>query len=145
VGYGWLTYFYNLDALLMPYLSLLIFIPVITALVALLIPARYTRVFPWLTIGVNIIQVILFVLMLFHFQADGGLQLVEKHSWISLSLNNWGQLQAEYLVAVDGLSFPLVGLSVVIMLIATISSWHISKKSQRIFCVVVDSEWCHHW
>jgi NADH-quinone oxidoreductase subunit M len=137
VGYGWLTYFYNLDALLMPYLSLLIFIPVITALVALLIPARYTRVFPWLTIGVNIIQVILFVLMLFHFQADGGLQLVEKHSWISLSLNNWGQLQAEYLVAVDGLSFPLVGLSVVIMLIATISSWHISKSRKGYFALLL--------
>lgn len=121
----------------MPYLSLLIFIPVITALAALLIPARYTRIFKWLTLGVNILQVILFAVSILNFSPDGGVQLVEKHSWISLSLSNWGQLQAYYLVAVDGLSFPLVGLSVIIMLIATLSSWTISKSRKGYFILLL--------
>ncbi|HRE65908.1 MAG TPA: NADH-quinone oxidoreductase subunit M [Cyclobacteriaceae bacterium] len=119
----------------MPYLSLLIFIPIVTALVALLIPGRYTRVFSWLTLGVNMLQAIIFVIM--GFTANGGLQLLEKHSWISVSLSNWGHLQADYLVAVDGLSYPLVGLSVVIMLIATFSSWSISKSRKGYFILLL--------
>lgn len=121
----------------MPYLSLLIFIPVAAALVALAVPARYVRVFRWLTLGANILQLIIFILLAFEFQLQSGLQATEQKSWISLSLSNWGQLQADYLVAVDGLSFPLVGLSVVIMLIATISSWQISKSRKGYFSLLL--------
>jgi NADH-quinone oxidoreductase subunit M len=121
----------------MPYLSLLIFLPVVAALVLLLIPARYTRVFSWLTISVNIIQLFIFILLALNFKPEAGLQALEKHSWISLSLSNWGQLQAEYFMAVDGLSFPLVGLSVVVMLIATISSWHVSKSRKGYFALLL--------
>ncbi|MBX2896680.1 MAG: NADH-quinone oxidoreductase subunit M [Cyclobacteriaceae bacterium] len=121
----------------MPYLSLLIFIPVVAALVALAIPARYVRVFRWLTLGTNILQLIIFILLAVGYQPETGLQATEQKSWIALSLGNWGQLQANYLVAVDGLSFPLVGLSVVIMLIATISSWQVSKSRKGYFSLLL--------
>ncbi|MCW5909954.1 MAG: NADH-quinone oxidoreductase subunit M [Cyclobacteriaceae bacterium] len=121
----------------MPYLSLLIFIPVAAALATLLIPARYTRAFPWITLGVNMLQLIIFIAMTLHFSSGEGLQFAEQHAWISLSLNTWGELQAEYLVAVDGLSFPLVGLSVLIMLIATISSWNVSRSRKGYFALLL--------
>ncbi len=121
----------------MPYLSLLIFVPVLAALIALVIPTRYTRAFPWLTLAATVLQLFIFIAMATHFNPADGLQLSEKKSWISVSLSNWGHLQADYFVAVDGLSFPLVGLSVVIMLIATISSWSVSKSRKGYFILLL--------
>ncbi|MBN8577290.1 MAG: NADH-quinone oxidoreductase subunit M [Cytophagales bacterium] len=121
----------------MPYISFLILIPIVIALVALFIPTRYKFIFSRLALAATILQLVLCVGMIVHFQPGEGLQLVERHSWISLTLNNWGRLQAEYLVALDGLSLPLVVLSVVIMLIATISSWHIAKSRKGYFILLL--------
>jgi NADH:ubiquinone oxidoreductase subunit 4 (subunit M) len=54
-----------------------------------------------------------------------------------IELGSWGTLQAEYFVALDGLSFPLVALSVFIMLIATISSWTIDKNHKGYFILLL--------
>jgi NADH-quinone oxidoreductase subunit M len=63
--------------------------------------------------------------------------MIEKQPWITLDLGPWGILKAEYFVAVDGLNFPLVCLSVGVMLIATISSWSVSKKIKGYFVLLL--------
>ncbi|MDZ7649002.1 MAG: NADH-quinone oxidoreductase subunit M [Cytophagales bacterium] len=55
----------------------------------------------------------------------------------SVELGSWGTLQAEYFVALDGLSLPLVALSVFIMLIATVSSWTIYKNHKGYFLLLL--------
>ena len=54
---------------------------------------------------------------------------VEQQPWITLDLGTWGILKATYHVGVDGLSFPLIILSVFVMGIATISSWTRSRSA----------------
>lgn len=118
-------------------LTLLIFIPFALAGVALFIPARFTTSFRLLSLLASVAQVFLVGNIIVAYEFDGGVQLVEKVSWISLSLDSWGQLQADYFVALDGLSFPLVLLSVFILLIATISSWNQEKNTKGYFILLL--------
>jgi NADH-quinone oxidoreductase subunit M len=49
----------------------------------------------------------------------------------------WGILKANYFLAVDGLSLPLVALSVIVVLIAVISSWKIEKSPKGYFALLL--------
>lgn len=118
-------------------LSYLIFVPLLTALLALFIPARLTHSFRLLTLAANILQVAILFFVFDRYSFQGGYQLIEKLPWISIELGSWGNLQAEYFVALDGLSFPLVALSVCILLIATISSWTIDKNHKGYFILLL--------
>ena len=118
-------------------LSLLIFIPIGTALLVLLVPSRFGRSFRSVALGVNIVQVIILLLILSQYSYEGGFQLIEKIPWISIDLGAWGVLQAEYFVALDGLSLSMVALSVFILLIATISSWTIEKNRKGYFVLLL--------
>ncbi len=118
-------------------LSLLIFIPIGTALLALFIPSRFGSNFRLITLGANIVQVIILLLILSQYNYEGGFQLIEKIPWISIDLGSWGQLQAEYFVALDGLSLSMVALSVFILLIATVSSWTLEKNRKGYFVLLL--------
>jgi NADH-quinone oxidoreductase subunit M len=52
-------------------------------------------------------------------------------------MGGWGAMRAEYFVAVDGLSFPLVALSVFIMFITTVSSWSIRENVKGYFILIL--------
>src|SRR5688572_19169447 len=104
-----------------PYLlSFLIFTPLVAALAAVFIPAGAVKSFRWLALLVSVLQVFVLLQLLVAYNPAGGLQQVEQQPWIVISLGAWGVFRAEYFVGVDGLSLPLVALSVFILLIATI-------------------------
>jgi NADH-quinone oxidoreductase subunit M len=110
-------------------LTYLIFLPVLAALVALSIPKRRPTWFRILSLTVCLLQLLLLILAIKQYtMSGGGLRLVEQTEWFRLEMGSWGEVRAEYFLAVDGLSFPLVALSVFVMLIATISSWTIKKS-----------------
>lgn len=115
-------------------ISLLIFIPLIAAFAGIAIPSRHEKFFRILSLTVTFVQIVVVSIAFLEFdQYKGGLQLVEKQPWITLELGGWGTLKAEYFVGLDGLSFPLVAMSVFVMLIATISSWTIDKNVKGYF------------
>lgn len=114
-------------------ISLLIFIPLVAALTGLIIPQENHRVFRSLTLVVSLLQLVVLCFLFIGYDNGNGLQFVEKQPWITLELGSWGTLKAEYFVGVDGLSFPLVALSVLVMLIATISSWNVSRSVKGYF------------
>ncbi|MCC6424694.1 MAG: NADH-quinone oxidoreductase subunit M, partial [Phycisphaerales bacterium] len=59
-----------------------------------------------------------------YLQGSGGVvQMVQRASWIK-------SFNIEYLVGIDGLSFPLVLLSTFICLLACIASWNIQKMTK---------------
>lgn len=119
-------------------LTCLIFLPVFAALVASFIPRHRHAWFRIMNLAVCAMQVLLLVAGIIRYMAETGtLRLAERTNWFSLSLGSWGNLQAEYFVAVDGLSFPLVGLSVFIMLIAAISSWTIDRGVKGYFILLL--------
>ncbi|HYG19955.1 MAG TPA: NADH-quinone oxidoreductase subunit M, partial [Ohtaekwangia sp.] len=123
-------------------ISLLIFTPLVAAAAALFIPARLKDVFRMLSLIASSIQLVYLVFILIDYASPAGpegeaMRFVEQAKWITLDMGAWGVLQAEYFVGLDGLSLPLVGLSVVVMLIASISSWEIQKNVKGYFILLL--------
>lgn len=120
-----------------PYLlSCLIITPLLAALVFLFIPSE-SKLFRTLSLITGIVQFFFLIPLLSGFVSSQGFQFVEQRSWITLDLGSWGILKAQYLLAVDGLSLPLVALSVLIMIIATISSWEVQKNPKGYFILLM--------
>ena len=118
-------------------LSLLIFIPLLAALVGLFIPARNTGSFRYLSALANALQILVTISILTSFRSDGGLQFVEHKPWITIDLGDWGTLKAAYYLGLDGLSLPLVALSSVVLLIATIASWNVKRQPKGYFLLLL--------
>lgn len=116
-------------------ISLLIFIPLAFAAAVLCIPATATKPIRFVSLAACLVQVLVLFYMIMLYQ-PGTIQFAERSSWITLDLA-WGKLKAEYFVGVDGLSMPLVALSVIIMTIATVSSWTISKNVKGYFTLLL--------
>src|SRR5690606_20294774 len=118
-------------------ISFLIFTPVLAAFFGLFIPVRMEQTFRILALVVNMIQLVVLCFMISLYIPETGIQLIEKQPWITLQLGDWGILKAEYFVGIDGLSLPLVALSVFVMLIATVSSWTINKNVKGYFILLL--------
>ncbi|OIN60439.1 complex I subunit 4 family protein [Arsenicibacter rosenii] len=115
-------------------LSLLIFLPLIGALVVALLPDNQHIPFKWLTLGVAMAELLLSVVAYTQFdQQQAGYQLLEQADWITLPLGNLGVVSIDYLLGVDGISLPLVVLSSVILLIGVLSSWTIENRQKAYF------------
>ena len=118
-------------------LSLLIFTPLVAALIALFIPSSLERAFRVIAIATGVLQLITLVPIIMGFEPSGALQFVEQKPWITLDLGIWGTLKAEYFVALDGLNIVLVCLSVFVLLIASIASWSIQKNVKGYFVLLL--------
>jgi len=118
-------------------LSLLLFTPLLAALLCLFLPATSVATFRIVTVAVNVLQVLFLLVLLMNYHAGAGLQFVELKPWITLNMGNWGTLKASYFVGVDGLSLPLVALAVFILFIATVSSWKITQNVKGYFILLL--------
>jgi NADH-quinone oxidoreductase subunit M len=117
------------------FLSILIFLPLVAALLSLVLPSA--KIIRGVVLAVNIIQLALIVWIGVAVQPGNDFLFVEQKPWITLTLGSWGSIHAEYFVGIDGLSFPLVILTVVVMLIATLSSWSIEKFAKGYFVLLL--------
>lgn len=117
-------------------LSILIFTPLVAALIALFIPSSSHRIFRIITILAGIVQIIALTPVMVGFK-PGSLQFIEQKPWITIDLGSWGTLQAEYFVGIDGLNILFVCLTVFIMLMAALASWGISKSVKGYFVLLL--------
>lgn len=112
-----------------PILSILLFTPLFAGLLLLLIPSAQTKIFKWAPIVIGLVQFIILLIAFKNYNTTlPGYQLVEQHHWLSFQLGGNNSFQSDYIVGVDGLSFPLMALSVIVLLMASISSLTISKQ-----------------
>jgi NADH-quinone oxidoreductase subunit M len=123
-------------------LSLLIFLPLIAAIIILILPNRLQNQFKYIALGVSLIQFILSLFIYFTFNSsalyaginkESQFQLVEKLSWIRLDLGNMGMLEIDYFLGIDGLSMPFLILSALVTIVATLASWEIKTKLKAYF------------
>ena len=118
-------------------LSWLIFIPLLTAAVIVLLPQRLAGIYRYLALAATSINLVLGGWLYLHFRqniASGDLLSV-RLSWFTLDLGGLGTWAADYFVGVDGLSITLVLLSVLIMWIGVIASWRVQQKRQGYFAL----------
>ncbi len=129
----------------MSLLSLLIFMPLAAAALILMLPASLASKFKYLALATVVIQVVMcaWIYLDFNPAAHAGVaeiskyQLVEKLPWIHLDLGSLGKLQIDYFIGLDGISMPLMVLTAVVMLVAVLASWNISKNLKGYFALLL--------
>ncbi len=120
----------------LPLLTLLILIPLLGALLILLVNGD--TLFQRLALAVGLLQVLLFGVILFKTSLNSNtIYLSEKVNWFTLPLGKSGILQTHYHLLLDGLSLPLIGMSILVLLIATLASQEITNKKKGYFSLLL--------
>lgn len=118
-------------------LSVLIFIPLCAALVLIILPPSAIKLFRNIAIFACCLQALVLIGILWNYEPGHAFQFINQLPWIRLDLGTWGVLQADYFVAVDGLSLPLISLAVAIMLIATFASWNVTTNVKGYYILLL--------
>jgi len=127
-------------------LSLIVFLPIVAALIILAVPSSQKQIIRLVTLLAALGQGVLAVLIWQVYDPtlagiiasadgspEGSFQLIERLPWISLDLGTFGSLNIEYFLGVDGLSITMVLLTALISIIAVLSSWTIRKQVKGYF------------
>ncbi|HHY95308.1 MAG TPA: NADH-quinone oxidoreductase subunit M, partial [Firmicutes bacterium] len=111
-------------------LTLAIFIPLIGAIIVALWPRRDERGFKLVALLATAIPLAISIWMAARFNPGGGMQFTEKAAWVpTLGIN--------YLLGVDGISFPMVFLTALLTFLAALASWHISPRPKDYFALLL--------
>jgi NADH-quinone oxidoreductase subunit M len=108
-------------------LTILIFLPSVGAVFVLMMKSRDS--IRWMALGTTIVTFLFSLLLLGTYDWNlGSVQMIQRASWIKA-------FNIEYLVGIDGLSFPLVLLSTFICVLSCIASWKIDKMTKGYFAL----------
>jgi NADH-quinone oxidoreductase subunit M len=112
----------------MPILSIITFLPLLGALVAAVLPAKWTR---WIAAAFMVATLGAVGLLLVWFvKADPGMQFIERFEWIP-------QIHVQYLMGVDGISVTMVALSALLSFIVMLGSWDTDDRPKTWFIMLL--------
>src|SRR3954468_12071063 len=100
-------------------LSLAVFLPVVGAIVMLMIPRKEESAHKWIALLTSGAVFVMGILLLTNFNYDqsGRLQYLVDKQWIPL-------INSRYIVGLDGISLPLLMLTVLVVPLCIIYSWN---------------------
>jgi NADH-quinone oxidoreductase subunit M len=100
-------------------LSLAVFLPLVGAAVMMIIPRAQEELHKWIALITTTLVLAVTVLVAVYFDYDnsGQLQYVVNHNWIEA-------INSRYIVGIDGISLPLLLLTVLIVPSVVIYSWN---------------------
>jgi NADH-quinone oxidoreductase subunit M len=126
------------------HLILLVFLPLAGMAGVLLLPKRQTSAMRWTSLAVAAAQVLIAVHLWGAFNPalggindSGSFQFVSKATWLDLPSTVLGNIHIDFFIGVDGLSMPMLLLTSLVMLVATISSWTIGKNRKGYFALLL--------
>ncbi|MCJ8347839.1 NADH-quinone oxidoreductase subunit M [bacterium] len=111
-------------------LSLLVFIPVLAAMLIVFTDKNNLFLIRAIAIGSSFITVVISFLLLIRFELNGSLQFVEKWSWIQ-------ELGIQYYLALDGMGVVLCILNSVILFCGVLSSNAIEDRCKEYFILLL--------
>jgi NADH-quinone oxidoreductase subunit M len=123
-------------------LSLLIFGPLLFALLIVVLPSSLRAGYKYLTLLATLVQLGISIWMYLHFQTGAGFagvnneaqfQFMQKLPWINLNLGSMGHMQVDYFIGIDGISITLVLMTSIVMVIAALASWEIKSNLKGYF------------
>jgi NADH-quinone oxidoreductase subunit M len=110
-----------------PILSVIIFTPIITGLLILMIPGERKTEIRVTALAASFLALALSTWVYFSYNTPvGGYQFVEKYDWFP-------QLGISYHMGVDGISAPLLLLTGVVMFTGVLISWGIDDRPREFF------------
>ncbi|KAA6440394.1 NADH-quinone oxidoreductase subunit M [Dyadobacter flavalbus] len=117
-------------------LTLLIAIPLLGAAAVAVWPSHRPENYRIIALVALVLEVLVSVYLYLSFNnKNPGYQLSEVSDWITLPVGSLGIVSIDYALAVDGISFPLVLLAVVVLFAGVISSWNIMQKTRAYFAL----------
>lgn len=125
-------------------LSILIFLPLLAAVLILVIPTAWRACYKYIALVASALQLVLAGGMYYLFNAKGAgitearlYQFTEQIPWIRLDMGGIGRLEIDYFLGVDGLSMPFVLLTPVVMLLAVGASWRMQRSLKGYFSLLM--------
>jgi len=121
-----------MNAIEIPWLSAIIFLPLVAALVIPLIPDKEGETVRWYGLGVALLDFVLMIFALwqnYDFQSSA-LQMTESYPWIPQIGFNWS-------LGIDGLSMPLILLTGFINTLAVFAAWKVTKKPRLFYALML--------
>jgi NADH-quinone oxidoreductase subunit M len=102
----------------MPWLTVLLAVPLVGSLVVSFAPTRANPVVAkQIALGVSLLTLVLTIVMAVQYKPDGGVQFTEDHVWIKT-------FGAHYALGVDGLGLALVVLTAILTPVVILASWN---------------------
>jgi len=109
-----------------PYLTAIIFLPLVGAILIAFVPNLSGRLIRRMAAIFTFVPLALSIFLFFNFDKSVGIQFEEKISWIPA-------LNAYYHLGVDGLSLPLVILTAFLGFLVVLISWKIDLRPREYF------------
>lgn len=110
-----------------PWLSILILLPLVTGVVLLAIPAKKLSLIRWLSLASALITFLLSVGLFFAYdKSSAGYQFIEKMNWLPA-------LGISYHVGVDGISVMLELMAGIIVLSGVLVTWQTADRAREYF------------
>ena len=110
-----------------PYLSIIIFLPLMGAIAIALLPRAEPRRVKLIAAFFTLLAFLLSVALFFIFDRSlDGPQFVEQASWIP-------SINVQYFLGVDGLSLPMLILTTMLGFLAVLVSWRIDLRAREYF------------
>ena len=121
-------------------LTIIIFFPLLIAGVILFLPNGKEMLIKEISLGATGVQLVLSIILFFSYDASlqpeswsNAFQFVERSKWISLYLGDYGWLQIDYFIGIDGISLLMICLSTLLLFIGVIASWNLGKNVKGYF------------
>jgi len=125
-------------------LILLTFLPLVGMAGVLALPKSSIGTIRWISVAVVVVQLLASLLLWGAFDPalggindPAGFQFVTRAIWLDLNTSFLGNIRIDFFLGVDGLSMPMLLLTSIVMLVATISSWTISKNQKGYFALLL--------
>lgn len=115
-----------------PLLSCIIWLPIGGLCFLLLLPSSQQHIGRYIALSITLLQGLGVGLVLIQGLANTP---VEQLAWMQLDLGSLGIWSIDYIVGLDGLNIGLVLLSILILTIGVITSWHIQKYRKAYFAL----------
>ncbi len=101
----------------MPWLTILLIVPAVGAVLTALIPKTNPRLAKQTALGVSLVEFVLAIVMMIDFDANKpGYQFFQRHDWIKA-------FGVHYEVGVDGIALVLIGLAALLVPVVILASW----------------------
>jgi len=117
-------------------LSLLLFTPLVGAILALFMAGEKSKYARWVALIFSVIPLAISLVVLTSYDmVAGGTQFLEQYTWIETAF-----LKMQYILGVDGLSLIMVFLTSILVFLVVLFSWEEKERPNFFFALILGME-----